>query len=396
MEWNKRPRSRGPGRLALFLIGALLAPLSFAATPGCFDIRGVALTSFGWDGYGSDTADAAQHYIGSLGANLIAFVRPYEIDVDTGLINPATPALPSDDHLEHAVRVAQSLGLKTELKLHVLDPRHNGDVLAGSHYDPTDQQAFFDSYRKTVLQNAVLAQRLHVDLFVFATEMGGLITGNPKFRPYFVDLIDSIRKVYSGKLSIATQVSTHVEGFGSPNGPRCIDRKDGRNWCLSSDEASFVTFWDKLDYVGIDPYVNFTSKPNPTYDDLVWGYHHDVDGRDFLGKVEAIVHRAGDRPLLISEVGAASVKGAQNCTGCWETTGPADPGLQALIYRAMLDTLCRESKSLNLAGLVLWSVDAFPDERAKKDPRGVDPVGFTFEHKPAEDVVRKAFGGGGH
>lgn len=386
-------RSKGPGRLLTAMLALLIAPLSLAATPGCFDLRGVALTSFGWDGYGSDTADAAQHYIRSVGANLVAFVRPYDVDVDTGLINPETPALPTDAHLEHAIRQAQSLGLKTELKLHFLDPKNRGDVLAGSHYEPADPAVFFDSYRKTVLQNAVLAQRLHVDIFVFATELGGLITGNPKFRPYFVDLIDGIRKVYSGKLSIATQISTHVEGFGSPNGPRCIDRRDGRNWCLSSDEASFVTFWDRLDYTGIDPYVNFTSKANPTYDELVAAYHQDIDGRDFLGKVEAIVHRAGDHPLLISEVGAPSVRGAQRCTGCWDNSGPPDPAMQALIYRAMLDTFCRESKSLHLAGLVLWSVDAFPDERARQDPRGVDPVGFTFERKPAEDVVRAAFGG---
>ncbi len=392
MKSSSGIRSLLSARLALILTGLLIAPLSFASTPGCFDIRGVALTSFGWDGYGSETADAAQHYIRSVGANLVAFVRPYDVDTDTGLVDPNTPALPSDEHLEHAVHLAQSLGLKTELKLHFLDPKNRGDVLAGSHYEPKDPDAFFASYKKTVLQNAALAERLHVDIFVFATEMGGLITGNPEFRPYFVDLIDSIRKVYGGKLTIATQVSTHVDGYGSPNGPRCLDRNDGRNWCLSSDEASFVTFWDKLDFIGIDPYANFTDKPDPTYDELVSAYHHDIDGRDFLGKVEGIVRRAGNRPLLISEVGAPSVKGAQSCSGCWGSTGPADPAIQARIYRAMLDTFCRESKSLNLAGLVLWSVDAFPDERAKRDPRGVDPLGFTFERKPAEDVVRAAFG----
>lgn len=377
---------------ALGVLAFLLPLIATASGPGCFGIKGVALASFGWDGYGSETADTAQHYIRSLGGNLVALVRPYEVNTDTGLINPDTPALPTDQHLEHAVTLAHSLGLRTELKLHFLDPRNHGDVLAGSHYSPSDPGAFFDSYRRTVLQNAALAQRLHVDIFVFATELGGLITGNPKFRPYFVDLVDSIRKVYFGKLSIATQISTHVEGFGSPNGPRCIDRKDGRNWCLSSDEASFVTFWDKLDYIGIDPYANLSNKDDPTYEDLVAAYHHDLDGRDFLGKLEGIVHRAGDRPLLISEVGAPSVKGAQRCTGCWENIGPADPGIQALIYRAMLDAFCRESNSLHLAGLVLWSIDAFPDERAKQDPRGVDPVGFTFVHKPAEDVVRAAFG----
>jgi hypothetical protein len=286
--------------------------------------------------------------------------------------------------------LAHSLGLSPVLKIDFVDPKERGDVLANSKYAPHNPQAFFGDYKALLLQNARLAQQSGAGILLIGTELGGLITGEPRFRPYFVDMIDSVRKLYGGKLTLATQVSTHVDGYDSPNGPGCIDRKTGRNWCMSTDEASFVTFWDKLDYVGIDAYANLTSASHPTVDQLRAAWHHDKDGRDFLGKVEAIA-RKGGKPLLITEMGAASVDGAQECMGCWGTGTPVNNEIQARIYEASIDAICEDATAMNLAGILLWSVDAFPDTQAKQAPNGIDPTGFTFQGKPAEQFVRAAF-----
>ena len=79
------------------------------------------------------------------------------------------------------------------------------------------------SYAKFIFSFAKVAEEKSVDLFCIGTEWEKFVVERPI---YWKVLIEKVRTIYSGKLTYAA------------------------NW----DEYDKVSFWDELDYVGIDGY----------------------------------------------------------------------------------------------------------------------------------------------
>ncbi|NQY04686.1 MAG: glycoside hydrolase TIM-barrel-like domain-containing protein, partial [Flavobacteriaceae bacterium] len=104
-----------------------------------------------------------------------------------------------------------------------------------------DWKALESSYSKFILDYADLAQTTQVALFCIGTELEQFV----KLRPdYWKQLIKEIRNIYKGKLTYAA------------------------NW----DEYPKTSFWQDLDYIGIDAYFPICEEKTPSLENLKKGW----------------------------------------------------------------------------------------------------------------------------
>ena len=78
-------------------------------------------------------------------------------------------------------------------------------------------------------------------MFCIGTEQGSSVKESPE---YWLYLIEEVRKIYHGKITYAG------------------------NW----DNYKNCTFWNKLDYIGIDAYFPVTNAANPNSQQLSEGW----------------------------------------------------------------------------------------------------------------------------
>lgn len=97
----------------------------------------------------------------------------------------------------------------------------------------TDWQILEKSYEKYMLQLAQVASDLEVDLLSIGTELKQSTRQRPAF---WRQLIQKIRVIYPGKLVYSA------------------------NW----DEYQQISFWQDLDYIGVDTYFPISRKATPT------------------------------------------------------------------------------------------------------------------------------------
>jgi ppGpp synthetase/RelA/SpoT-type nucleotidyltranferase len=132
-----------------------------------------------------------------------------------------------------------------------------------------DWKALEASYKKFILSYAKLAEETKVSIFCIGTELEQFVKNRPD---YWKKLIDEIRKEYSGKLTYAA------------------------NW----DEYPRVSFWEQLDYIGIDAYFPLSGEKSPTKEQLKQGWQ----------KWKTAISELADqkqRPVLFTEYGYRSM-----------------------------------------------------------------------------------------
>lgn len=203
-------------------------------------------------------------------------------------------------------------------------------------------QTWESSYRDYILHFARLAQESEAELFCIGTEFRKTATLRPE---YWVQLIDEVREIYDGQLTYAA------------------------NW----DNYQNISFWDKLDFIGIDAY--FPLFNDQSVDQLK------SDWDPLKIEMKSISERY-DIPVLFTEFGYRSVEGAAN--GHWETEQAplSDPNAQALAYKALFTAVWNEPW---FAGGFAWKwhMETPSDNKLK--------TGFTPQKKPAEEAIRQAW-----
>jgi hypothetical protein len=205
--------------------------------------------------------------------------------------------------------------------------------------------AWWRSYRRFVVHQALLARWSGADLFAVGTELGGTLGREAEWR----QTIAAVRRVFPGPLTYAA------------------------NWHGDFDR---VPFWDALDLLGIDAYEPLSAAADATPAELVAG------ARAMLRPVAAAARRHGKRALL-TEAGYAAHRAAW--VAPHEEGGEPSPEDQAAAYQALFAAL--DPRPDWLAGVFLWK--AFSDE-VPGTPPGARPD-FRFLGRPAEQVVRDAF-----
>ncbi len=339
------------GRLVLLVVLALVsAPL------GCCHSRsdtraqqpiqkGMSYAAW-WSGeYDAPDADLSLRNLTLTGADWISLiVTGFQDTVSSTTISFTTLATPTDTDLAHVIDQAHELGLKVMLKPHV-------DLIApgswrgqiGEQFTREDQwEAWFASYRSFIEHYAELAQTYGVDQFSVGTELVGTSHREEDWRA----VTAGVRARYDGPLVYAA---------------------------LYGGEVSSLTWWDALDYIGVDAYYELTDEYDPSMDELqaAWSPH-----------VTTLANLADTwgKPIVLTEIGYRSLDGANRYP--WDSwrLGSVDLQEQADAYQAAFESLCGQPW---LAGMFWWYW------RTDSSQGGVHDDDYTPHNKPAEQVLSR-------
>jgi hypothetical protein len=174
----------------------------------------------------------------------------------------------SENGLLQYAKEFQKVGVKLMVKPH-LWLRRGGFT---GHLKPNSEENWLileQSYRDYILTYAKAAQELKAEMLCIGTELEQFVLNRPK---YWENLIKEIRTIYKGKLTYAA------------------------NW----DEFKRITFWEDLDFIGIDAYFPLSEKKSPTIQEfeLGWKPH----------KEEIIrIQKQFNKPILFTEFGYRSI-----------------------------------------------------------------------------------------
>ncbi len=244
------------------------------------------------------------------------------------------------------IEYARDRGLKVMLKpqMWVAGDGWPGDLEMES---PRQWKLWEQDYREYLMAYVDIADSLEVDMICIGTEFRQAVKQRPEF---WTKLIDEIRGRYSGKLTYAA------------------------NW----DNYESVSFWPKLDLVGVDAYYPLSSSNTPSTEELVKAWQPHLDQIEKLNKKV-------NRPVIFTEYGYRSID--QTAHKQWELDDDkGQPNMEAqknsyaALYAAVSDRPWFE-------GGFLWKWYANHQKAG-----GKKHIGFTPQNKPALEVVKIQFG----
>lgn len=312
-------------------------------------LKGFTLAHEGYriyNGYGSALAKKSIERLVSLGTNAIAIVpysfmrSPYH---PTHIPTVNGPGMENDESVLFAHFTAKSLGQFTLLKPQVWI--HNGWPGDIDFNNNKEWQQFFNYYRRWIMHYALLAEMNHIDALCIGTEMKQTTLKHPEF---WRALIKDIRKMYHGSLTYAA------------------------NW---GEECEKITFWEELDYIGVNCYYPLYAKKDATEEDLRQGVQKN------LAKIEKI-QRAFQRPVWLTEVGFRSATAPWVQPHAEAQNREIDDQAQALCYEVLLSEL---EKNKWVTGLFWWK---WPSYLSSNESHG---RGYMPLNKPAEEVLKKYY-----
>ena len=348
----------GAGRtgFALLLAWACLWALPLGAQPSAHRPvfqKGMTFTH-GYrsnDNLMSGTSTAALQHLRQVNVEWIA-LNPfgYQRTVDEAALRFGRD--PPDGHLRHGIREAHRLGFRVMLKPHVWVRRQSSQHWRGTIGMATEEawQQWWSHYESFVLHYARIAAEEGVEIYCVGVELSRTARERPAD---WRRLIARVREAYPGPLTYAA------------------------NWW---EEYDRVEFWDALDYIGINAFFPLVEQsdpgleqPNPTLEQLRAGAARIAD------EIEEL-HRLTGRPVVLTEIGYKSVRGAS--LRPWEWTRRPEPDLsmeeQARCYQAVLEAFWPRPW---FHGMYWWKWHS--DLRRGGEAQG----GFTPLGKPAEQIL---------
>ena len=310
--------------------------------------RGMSV--FGWS---EDNTEAVNSLVRANVEWVAVIPFLYQKDEKTKLVdvpdNPNKYTRRDSSHIR-AINDLHKKGIRVQLKPHLwMSDGWRSNITLDNNQE---WDVWFESYRENMLRYARIAQETKTELFCVGTELATSIKKQPK---KWESLIDEIRQIYTGELTYAA------------------------NWY---DEYEHVTFWNKLDHIGIQAYFPLTKMKNPDLATIEKGWEK------HLIALEAF-HKKYDKPILFTEVGYRS--DAEATIKPWEWTeflGPItkkkSDQTQQLAYEALFRQTWHQPW---FSGVYIWQWDnRTMEESAKAD------LDFSPRFKPAENIMAKWFG----
>lgn len=247
----------------------------------------------------------------------------------------------SDESMLAATLQAHTLGMKVMMKpqlwLHF-------DSWPGKIDFDTDQQwnDWFDSYEKWIVHYAILSELIHADLFCIGTELSQTTLAKPdRWRA----IIQKVRNVYHGPIVYAS------------------------NWGKEFEE---MTFWDALDYIGLD---NYYPVRKDTKD-------HTAEMRAAFEQQKAKIKAISDhyhKPVLFTEIGYHATDGAGMGTHEDDYDGYNEHA-QAECYQMAMEAYWNEPW---FSGMYWWKWFSDPDDTG----RNADP--HSPHGRAAEKIIQQ-------
>jgi hypothetical protein len=303
-----------------------------------------------WPGlYSLPESDVSLAHLTETGANWISLiVTCYQDNLGSTRIS-AGESTPTDDDLIHALGQAHALGLKVMLKPHLdlsNDPSHWRGQIGQAYTSEVDWTEWFASYRTFIDHYADLAAAHGADQFCVGCELEGTTHREADWRT----VVAGIRSRYTGPLIYAGNHSGEEVG---------------------------MTWWDAVDVIGVDAYYPLSTKTNPSLDGLKAAW------QPLVASLASLAAR-WQKPLVLTEIGYRSIDGTAMHPWDWQIQGRVDLQEQADCYRAAFESVYGQPW---FAGIYWWSWSPDPLEGEPNDD------GYSPHNKPAEDVLRRWFGG---
>lgn len=225
-----------------------------------------------------------------------------------------------------------------------------------SEIDPRGGEAgwakWASSYRDFILHYASMSEQLGAEMFCIGTELHRPIKEHPEF---WKQLIAEVRQVYSGKITYAA------------------------NWYK---EVNDVSFWEDLDFIGIQAYYPLCKQTNPPLKNLLKGW------KPYLNQLEKL-HKRYDKPILFTEIGYKSTPDA--AIEPWEWVDRIHPKhrtlsleTQANCYEAFFRTFWHQKW---FAGAHFWQWRT----GGRRHDSQRENFDFTPQNKPAEQTLSRWF-----
>jgi hypothetical protein len=315
--------------------------------------KGISYSAW-WAGqYTQPGADLSMDALASTGADWISLiVTAYQDTYMSTTIDRTGAHTPTDTDLVYAIEQAHARGLKVMLKPHVdLNDESNGHWRGhiGDGFTTQAQwNAWFASYRSVIEHYAALAQAHGADQFCIGTELLGTTHRESDWRA----IVAGVRAVYDGPIVYAA---------------------------LHSGEETAITWWDAVDYIGVDGYYPLTNDVN---------HHPDIAELEAAWEepkaIMANLHATYGKPILLTEIGYRSQHGCANHPYDSNIVSPLDLEEQLYAYEAAFRQLYDEPW---LGGMFWWQWHA---DRFISGPCN---DGFSPYQKPAEGALQAWYGG---
>ncbi|MFP4053018.1 MAG: glycoside hydrolase family 113 [Phycisphaerae bacterium] len=288
--------------------------------------------------------------VAKTGANTVCLVAMgYQENCSSTSIFIESRKTPSADHLGRLIRHARKRGLKVVLMPIVLLENPRGGEWRGK-INPTDWNDWWEDYTNFILYFAGVAHDNKAEVFMVGSELISTETQTEKWN----QLIDKVRRRYTGLLSYSA------------------------NW----DHYKPVTFWDKLDIIGMTTYYDLAGGRKQHSLEALMG-----EWKPIKEKILAWQKKI-NRPILFTEVGWPNQ--ATCVSQPWNYYGAQDkpaPKLQARCFEAFFETWKDEPA---VAGYILWEWPSHPKhgKHPKYGYSGED-TSYVPKGKPAMKVISR-------
>jgi hypothetical protein len=245
-----------------------------------------------------------------------------------------------------SIQLARKKGLKIMLKPHVWV---SGKGWPGEFEckNEKDWKKWEESYHDYIMEFAKIADSLDVEVFCIGTEYRLAVRQRKAF---WERLTDSVRSVYKNKVTYAA------------------------NW----DNYENVSFWNTLDFIGIDAYFPVTQGRDPKSNELINGFER------LALKLKLFSDTIG-KDILFTEYGFRSLDYATSGYYKYQTEElSTNTSLQAEAYKSFLSTFWDKSW---IAGGFFWKYQF----RGKAELGGLSNDKYTPQYKPAQKVISKYY-----
>jgi len=350
-----------PVMAGLVLAGA--ASGASAQSQTGFTYNGVAYTSYQSNEYletpqGPDGTAAMAAY----GVDYATVLATQYVQTSTSTTIAPDSSTPTDAAVVAAITNLQNSGIKVVLKPQV----DSLDGIWRGEFEPTNTAAWFASYQTFIVHYATIAQAQGVDVFVVGCEFATL--SGSAYQSNWDTIIAAVRAVYTGPLAYAANATS------------------------AGDEFTKVSFWPKLDIIGVDGYFPLTNHADPTLAQLVNAWTIPADNKNGFAPATALKNFQASvinaqtnttMPLIFTEIGYTSTAGTNEAPYNYTPTGTFDPTEQANCYQAFFEVFSQQSSWMKGVFWWDWSVSA----------PGANDTGYSPQNKLAGDVLAYWYGG---
>jgi len=298
-----------------------------------------------YNGYASAKATEAINKQKELGANALALI-PYSYIQN---INEPAPfgfssraGSENDEGVVHSAYEAKKQGMFTLLKPQIfVGNSWPGDI---EMLNQADWDSFFDFYYRWIRHYAFLAEIHEMDALCIGVEFTkATMNQSDKWR----EIIHKTRGLFRGKLTYAA------------------------NWGV---EFENISFWDELDFIGLNCYYPLSKKDNPTNEEL------QVKFDTIKTKINTVYSRF-KKPIVFTEIGFRSINMP------WKNPhAQGDDSYNAEHQQRCYEIVFNGIENEPWCGGILWW--KFP---SYLEYRGTQNAAFTPNNKLAENTVRKWF-----